>query len=80
MEAMELKQSLLSTINNVDERDTDLLEKLTFAVKNILRQNNGTHGKDEITPFVNSMKTGTKLPANLDIKALRNEHFEQKYI
>lgn len=32
MEAIKLKQSLLSTIDNIDERNTDLLQKLVAAV------------------------------------------------
>lgn len=72
MEAIELKQSLLSTIDNIDERNTDLLQKLVAAVKGIIRQN-AKERTDEIIPFVQSMKVGVKLPADLDVKALRDE-------
>ena len=75
MEAIKLKQSLLSTIDNIDERNTDLLQKL---VKSIIRQN-AKERTDEITPFVQSMKVGVKLPADLDVKALRDEHLKEKY-
>ena len=79
MEAISIKQSLLSTINCIDDRDTGLLEKLVAAVKNILSQNSSVSAKDEITPYVDSMKIGMKLPADLDIKALREEHINKKY-
>lgn len=80
MKTASIKQSLLSTINGIDDRDTGLLEKLIVAVKSILRQNNPTMAeKDEITPYVNSMKTGVKLPSDLDIKVLREEHINEKY-
>lgn len=79
MEAIELKQSLLSTIDNIDERNTDLLQKLVAAVKGIIRQNAKERTDDEITPFVQSMKMGVKLPADLDVKALRDEHLKEKY-
>ena len=53
---------------------------MVVAVKGILRQNNPTMAeKDEITPYVNSMKTGVKLPSDLDIKVLREEHINEKY-
>ena len=78
MEAIELKQSLLSTIDNIDERNTDLLQKLVAAVKSIIRQN-AKERTDEITPFVQSMKVGVKLPADWDVKALRDEHLKEKY-
>ena len=79
MEAISIKQSLLSTINGIDDRDTGLLEKLVAAVKSILSQNSVVSAKDEITPYVDSMKVGMKLPADLDIKALREEHINEKY-
>ena len=79
MEAISIKQSLLSTIDSIDDRDTGLLEKLVAAVKNILSQNSSMSAKDEITPYVDSMKVGMKLPADLDIKALRDEHINEKY-
>ncbi len=79
MEAIELKQSLLSTIDNIDERNTDLLQKLVAAVKSIIRQNAKERTDDEITPFVQSMKVGVKLPADLDVKTLRDEHLKEKY-
>ena len=78
METISIKQSLLSTINCIDDRDTRLLEKLVAAVKNILSQNSSVSAKDEITPYVDSMKIGMKLPADLDIKALREEHINKK--
>ena len=74
MEAISIKQSLLTTINSIDERDTRLLEKLIAAIKNVLQQNSDATMKDEITPYVDSMKVGVKLPADVDIKALREEH------
>ena len=79
METISIKQSLLSTINCIDDRDTGLLEKLVAAVKNILSQNSSVSAKDEITPYVDSMKIGMKLLADLDIKALREEHINKKY-
>ena len=79
MEAMGLKQSLLSTIDNIDEKNTDLLQKLAVAVKGIMRQNAKENAGDGITPFVQSMKVGVKLPDDLDVKVLRDEHFKEKY-
>ena len=79
MEAISIKQSLLSTISGIDDRDTGLLEKLVAAVKNILQQNSNVSSEDGITPYVDSMKVGMKLPADLDIKALREEHINEKY-
>ena len=79
MEAISIKQVLLSTINSIDDRDTGLLEKLVAAVKNILSQNSSMSAKDEITPYVDSMKVGMKLPDDLDIKTLREEHINEKY-
>lgn len=79
METISIKQSLLSTISNIDDRDTGLLEKLIAVVKNILQQDGQAAAKDEITPYVDSMKVGMKLPADLDIKALREEHINEKY-
>lgn len=79
MEAISIKQSLLSTISSIDDRDTGLLEKLVAAVKNILQQNSNVSSEDGITPYVDSMKVGMKLPADLDIKALREEHINEKY-
>ena len=79
MEAISIKQSLLTTISNIDERDTRLLEKLIAAIKNVLQQNTDATMKDEITPYVDSMKVGVKLPADVDIKALREEHINEKY-
>ena len=79
METISIKQSLLSTISNIDDRDTGLLEKLIAVVKNILQQDGQVSAKDEITPYVDSMKVGMKLPADLDIKALREEHINEKY-
>ena len=79
MEAISIKQSLLSTIDSIDDRDTGLLEKLIAAVKSILSQNGSLSAKGGITPYVDSMKVGLKLPADLDIKALREEHINEKY-
>ncbi len=77
MEAIGLKQTLLSTINNVDESNTALLEKLVHAVKSILKQNHAEQTEDGITPFVKSMEVGIKLPENLDIKAERDIHYKE---
>ncbi len=79
METISIKQSLLFTIDSIDDRDTGLLEKLVAAVRSILQQNDGASATDEITPYVDSMKVGMKLPADLDIKALREEHINEKY-
>ena len=79
MEAISIKQSLLSTISSIDDRDTGLLEKLVAAVKNILQQNSNVSSEDGITPYVDSMKVGMKLPADLDIKALREEHIGARF-
>lgn len=79
MESISIKQSLLTTISNIDERDTRLLEKLIVAIRNVLQQNSDATMKDEITPYVDSMKVGVKLPADVDIKALREEHINEKY-
>ena len=79
MEAISIKQSLLTTISNIDERDTRLLEKLIVAIKNVLQQNSDATTRDDITPYVNSMKVGVKLPADVDIEALREEHINEKY-
>ena len=67
METISIKQSLLSTISNIDDRDTGLLEKLIAVVKTILQQDGQASAKDEITPYVDSMKVGMKLPADLDM-------------
>ena len=79
MEAISIKQSLLSTINGIDDRDTGLLEKLVAAVKNILQQDSNVSSEDGITAYVDSMRVGMKLPADLDIKALREKHINEKY-
>lgn len=79
MEAISTKQSILTTISSIDERDTRLLEKLIAAIKNVLQQNSDETTKDDITPYVDSMKVGMKLPADVDIKALREEHIIEKY-
>ena len=79
METIELKRSLLSTIAEIDDNNSVLLEKLTKAVREIMRQNETARTKETTTPFVDSMKTGIKLPDNLDIKAIRDEHFKEKY-
>ncbi len=79
MEAISIKQSLLSTINGIDDRDTGLLEKLVAAVKNILQQDSNVSSEDGITSYVDSMRVGMKLPADLDIKALREKHINEKY-
>lgn len=79
MEAISIKQSLLSTISGIDDRDTGLLEKLVAVVKNILQQDNNVSAKDTITPYVDSMKVGVKLPADVDINALREKHINEKY-
>ena len=34
-----MKQNLLDTINGIDERDTDLLEKLNNVIRDTIRQN-----------------------------------------
>lgn len=44
-----------------------------------MRQNETARTKETTTPFVDSMKTGIKLPDNLDMKAIRDEHFKEKY-
>lgn len=79
METIELKRSLLSTIAEIDDNNSVLLEKLTKAVREIMRQNETARTKETTTPFVDSMKTGIKLPDNLDMKAIRDEHFKEKY-
>lgn len=81
METINIKQSLLSTISSIDDHDTGLLEKLLTAVKNILQQNGKEElvTKSDITPYVASMKVGMKLPIDLDIKALREEHINEKH-
>lgn len=79
METIELKRSLLSTIAEIDDNNSVLLEKLTKAVRIIMRQNETARTKETTTPFVDSMKTGIKLPDNLDMKAIRDEHFKEKY-
>ena len=76
---MELKRSLLTTIAEIDDNNSVLLEKLTKAVRIIMRQNETARTKETTTPFVDSMKTGIKLPDNLDMKAIRDEHFKEKY-
>ena len=55
------------------------MEKLVAAVKNILQQNSNVSSEDGITPYVDSMKVGMKLPADLDIKALREEHIGARF-
>lgn len=79
METIELKRSLLSTIAEIDDNNSVLLEKLTKAVRIIMRQNETARTKETTTPFVDSMKTGIKLPDNLDMKAIHDEHFKEKY-
>lgn len=81
METINIKQSLLSTISSIDDHDTGLLEKLVTAVKSILQQNGKEElvTKSDITPYVTSMKVGMKLPIDLDIKALREEHINEKH-
>ena len=81
METINIKQSLLSTISSIDDHDTGLLEKLVTAVKSILQQNGKEElvTKSDITPDVASMKVGMKLPIDLDIKALREEHINEKH-
>ena len=81
METINIKQSLLSTINSIDDHDIGLLEKLVTAVKSILQQNGKEElvTKNNITPYVASMKVGMKLPIDLDIKALREEHINEKH-
>lgn len=79
METIEMKRSLLSTISEIDDNNSVLLEKLTKAVRKIMRQNETARTKETTTPFVDSMKTGIKLPDNLDIKAIRDEHFKEKH-
>lgn len=79
METIELKRSLLTTIAEIDDNNSVLLEKLTKAVRIIMRQNETARTKETTTPFVDSMKTGIKLPDNLDMKAIRDEHFKEKY-
>lgn len=81
METINIKQSLLSTINSIDDHDIGLLEKLVTAVKSILQQNGkeALVTKNDITPYVASMKVGMKLPIDLDIKALREEHINEKH-
>ena len=81
METINIKQSLLSTINSIDDHDIGLLEKLGTAVKSILQQNGKEElvTKNDITPYVASMKVGMKLPIDLDIKALREEHINEKH-
>lgn len=81
METINIKQSLLSTINSIDDHDIGLLEKLVTAVKSILQQNGKEElvTKNDITPYVASMKVGMKLPIDLDIKALREEHINEKH-
>lgn len=79
-EALELKKTLLSEINNVDRNDTEFWKKLRQAVTKILVERRGTRFKDEITPFVKSMEVGMKLPDNLDVKALRDEYYNKKYL
>ena len=74
MEAISIKQSLLSTINGIDDRDTGLLEKLVAAVKNILQQDSNVSSEDGITSYVDSMRVGMKLPADLGEK-----HINEKY-
>ena len=39
MKTLEMKQNLLDTINGIDERDTDLLEKLNNVIRDTIRQN-----------------------------------------
>ena len=81
METINIKQSLLSTINSIDDHDIGLLEKLVTAVKSILQQNGKEElvTKNDITPYVASMTVGMKLPIDLDIKALREEHINEKH-
>lgn len=81
METINIKQSLLSTINSIDDHDIGLLEKLVTAVKSILQQNGKEElvTKNDITPYVASMKVGMKLPIDLDIKTLREEHINEKH-
>ena len=75
-----MKRSLLTTIAEIDDNNSVLLEKLTKAVRIIImRQNETARTKETTTPFVDSMKTGIKLPDNLDMKAIRDEHFKEKY-
>ena len=79
MDAIHIKQSLIAAINSVDERDTNILEQLVVAVKNILNQKSHPKQKDDITPFVKSMEMGVKLPSDININALKEEHFKEKY-
>ena len=56
-----------------------IIGKTDCRSKTILQQDGQASAKDEITPYVDSMKVGMKLPADLDIKALREEHINEKY-
>lgn len=79
MNALEIKQSIFTEINAVDNSDTDLLAALQTAVKRIIGQKQSLNKKKEITPFVQSMKTGVSLPDNFDIDAVIKEHLTEKY-
>lgn len=79
MNALEMKNSILSVINGIDRDDAVFWSKLERAVKRVLNDEHKISHKDAITPFVASMKTGVKLPDDLDIKALRDEHYLRKY-
>ena len=71
MNALEIKQSIFTEINAVDNSDTDLLAALQTAVKRIIGQKQSLNKK--------KVKTGVSLPDNFDIDAVIKEHLTEKY-
>lgn len=81
MAAIELKDTLLRTVDSIDANDTAILQKALAAVRKILSlsgRGEFVPGKD-ITPFVASMRTGVNIPADLDVDKLRAEYLESKH-
>lgn len=57
-----------------------LSRMIEFYLKSLIDKENSTTENDiEISPFVKSMKTGVKLPANFDYKKEYGDYLVEKY-
>lgn len=83
METMQLKVSMIQSIQSVDDKDTALLRKLWDAINKIMtnpKVPDGNRPYGVMTPFVQSMCKGHGIPSDINDRDVITEELEQRYL
>ena len=83
MEIMQLKASMIQSIQSVDDKDVALLRRLWDAINKITAKPKipgEARPRGQMTPFVQSMCKGHGIPGDVSDRDVITEELERKYL